>query len=87
MGTKQRSVRLPKWLENAVNKFGERNHKDFTETVNWLLTYALHKYGYYEHDYDPDMTESPLDTMEASDTGVVPPELIEKAKKKVSGLK
>jgi hypothetical protein len=59
MRTKQRNIRWPEWLENAIIDWGEKNGKtSFSDAVVYLLEVELNDMGYFRRDYEPGIVDT-----------------------------
>ena len=56
----QIAVRLESWYIEAIKRFAERNKKDFSWAIRFLLECELNRRNYYRTDYEPDIEDLPL---------------------------
>jgi hypothetical protein len=58
MATKRRNVRYPLWMEQAVEKFAEKNKiSDISKALIFLLECELNRRGYFRSDYEPNIID------------------------------
>jgi hypothetical protein len=54
----QHNVRWEGWLSNAIDEWGmENGHKNFSDSVNYLLACELDRLGYKREIYEPGIYE------------------------------
>jgi hypothetical protein len=65
MRTKQRNIRWPEWLENAIIDWGKKNGKtSFSDAVVYLLEVELNDMGYFRRDYEPGIVDTRVEESE-----------------------
>jgi hypothetical protein len=59
MGKQKRSVNWDPWMITAIDVFGKRNGKDFSESVRYLVECELVDRGYTRKEYEPGIIDEP----------------------------
>jgi hypothetical protein len=53
----KRGVVWDRWMVKALESFGEKNGKNFSQAVKYLVEVELNSRGYFRKDYEPGIVD------------------------------